>query len=70
MDIELPGMDGVKAAKIIKSKPGYENTALIALTAYAMKGDRGRFLAEGFNEYIPKLLNVVDFMEMLEKYRK
>lgn len=70
MDIELPGMDGVAAAKIIKSKPGYENTPVIALTAFAMKGDRERFLAQGFNEYFSKPVNVADFLKMLNKYRK
>ncbi len=70
MDIELPGMDGVAAAKIIRSKPGYKNTPVIALTAYAMKGDRERFLAQGFNEYIPKPVNVADFLKLLNKYRK
>ncbi len=70
MDIELPGMDGAAAAKIIKRKPGYENTPVIALTAYAMKEDRARFLAQGFNEYFPKPVNVAEFMKMLKKYRK
>ncbi|MFA4956816.1 MAG: response regulator [Candidatus Methanoperedens sp.] len=70
MDIELPGMDGAAATRIIKSKPGYENTPAIALTAYAMKGDRERFLAEGFNEYFSKPANVADFLKMLKKYRK
>jgi CheY-like chemotaxis protein len=69
MDIELPGMDGVDATKLIKSKPGYENTPAIALTAYAMKGDRERFLAEGFNEYISKPVNLDDFMKILKEYK-
>ncbi|MBU3966954.1 MAG: response regulator [Euryarchaeota archaeon] len=69
MDIELPGMDGVDATRIIKSLPGYENTPTIALTAYAMKGDRERFLAAGFNEYIPKPIYIADFTKMLKKYK-
>ncbi len=68
MDIELPGMDGVDATRIIKSKPGYENIPAIALTAYAMKGDRERFLAEGFIEYISKPVNLDDFIKILKKY--
>lgn len=70
MDIELPGMDGVAATRIIRSKPGYEHTPAIALTAYSMKGDRERFLAEGFDEYVPKPVDVTAFMKVLEKYRK
>jgi len=69
MDIELPGMDGVAATRIIKRKPVYEKTPVIALTAYAMKGDRERFLAEGFNEYFPKPVNVTEFIEVMKKYK-
>lgn len=70
MDIELPGMDGVAISKIIKNKPEYKNVPIIALTAYAMKGDKERFLAAGFNDYISKPLDVPDFMKRMEKYRK
>jgi len=67
MDIELPMMDGINAAKVIKSNPAYEKVPIIALTAYAMKGDRERFLAEGFDDYIPKPIDVPDFMKKMEK---
>lgn len=40
MDIALPGVDGVEVIKIIKSKPQYKNVPVIALAAYALKGDR------------------------------
>lgn len=68
MDIELPIMDGVEAAKIIKSKN--KKVPIIALTSYAMKGDKERFLAAGFDEYISKPIEVSDFMKKLEKYIK
>ncbi|HLB70065.1 MAG: response regulator [Candidatus Methanoperedens sp.] len=68
MDIELPGMDGVEVTKIIKAK--HRNLPVIALTSYAMKGDRERFLAAGFDEYISKPLDVSDFLNRLEKYRR
>ncbi len=66
MDIELPGMDGVKAAKIIRSK--HNNLPIIALTSYAMKGDKERFLAAGFDDYISKPIDKADFLKRLEKY--
>lgn len=66
MDIELPCMDGIEAAKIIKSKN--KKVTIIALTSYAMKGDKERFLAAGFDEYIAKPIDVSDFMKKLEKY--
>ncbi|MDD5473565.1 MAG: response regulator [Candidatus Methanoperedens sp.] len=71
-DIGLPGMNGIEVAKRIRGKPGYENTPVLALTAYATGGraERERFRAEGFEDVVPKPLHVVDFMNQIEKYRK
>jgi two-component system cell cycle response regulator DivK len=66
MDIELPGKDGVEVTKIIKEK--YKKTPIIALTSYAMKGDKERFLAAGFDEYMSKPIDVSEFMKRLKKY--
>jgi len=68
MDIELPGIDGVEVTKILKAKN--KNVPVVALTSYAMKGDRDRFLAAGFDEYLPKPLDISDFLKRLEKYKK
>ena len=68
MDIEIPILDGVEAAKAIRKK--HKNLPIIALTSYAMKGDRERFLAAGFDEYISKPIDVTDFLKRLKKYRK
>ncbi len=65
MDIELPGMDGVDATKIIKSR--HKNLPVLALTSYAMKGDRERFLAAGFDDYIAKPIDVNCFFEVINK---
>jgi two-component system, cell cycle response regulator DivK len=70
MDIELPGMDGISAIKIIKSKPGYDNVPNIALTAFAMKGDREKFLAAGFDDYIAKPIDVPGFIKQMQKYKQ
>ncbi len=70
MDIELPGMDGISAIKIIKSKPGYNNVPNIALTAFAMKGDREKFLAAGFDDYIAKPIDVPGFIKKMQKYKR
>ncbi|MDP2841156.1 MAG: response regulator, partial [Candidatus Methanoperedens sp.] len=48
-EIRLYGMDGIELRKIIKSKPVYKRVPVIALTAYAMKGDKERFLSAGFD---------------------
>lgn len=68
MDIELPGMNGVEVAKLIKTK--YKDVPIIALTSYAMKGDKERFLAAGFDDYCSKPMVIEDFIKRLEKYKK
>jgi two-component system cell cycle response regulator DivK len=61
MDIQLPGMDGVEALRRLRAEPGTARTRVVALTAFAMKDDRDRFLAAGFDEYIEKPISVRDF---------
>jgi CheY-like chemotaxis protein len=70
MDIGLPGMDGVEATRIIKSNPRYKDVPAIAITSYAMKGDRERILAAGFDDYVSKPIEVPDFMKKMKKYEK
>lgn len=70
MDIEMPVMDGITATKIIKTNPAYTNIPIVVLTAYAMKGDREKFLAQGCDDYIAKPIDVPSFMKKMEKYRK
>ncbi len=69
MDIELPGMNGVEVKDMIKTKPSYKNVPVIALTSYAMKGDRERFIGSGFDDYVPKPIDVPEFMKRIEKYK-
>jgi CheY-like chemotaxis protein len=54
MDIQMPIMDGITAAKIIKNNPVTSSITMIALTSFAMKGDRERFMEAGFDDYIAK----------------
>jgi CheY-like chemotaxis protein len=64
MDIQMPEMDGLESMRRIREgEAGEENRAIpvIALTAYAMKGDRERFMAEGMDGYVSK---PVDFGEL------
>ena len=70
MDVEMPIMDGITATKIIKKNPAYAKIPIVIITAYAMKGDRERFLAQGCDDYIAKPIDVPGFMKTMEKYRK
>ncbi|MEK6692619.1 MAG: response regulator [Nitrospirota bacterium] len=70
MDIQMPVMDGIEAIKILKSDSETKDIPVIALTSYAMAGDRERLLNEGFNGYIPKPINVKNFIKEVKKYIK
>ncbi len=54
LDIGLPGIGGVQTAGLIRKTKGYENTPIVALTAYAMSGDREEFLNGGCTHYLSK----------------
>jgi two-component system, cell cycle response regulator DivK len=64
LDISLPGMDGTEVLKRMRDDPGLSRIPVIALTAHAMAGDRERFLAEGFDDYLTK--PIVDESVLLE----
>lgn len=57
MDIQLPGMDGLKLTRKLKADPNYQEIIIIAITAYAMRGDEEKALAAGCNGYIAKPIN-------------
>jgi|SRR5659263_281677 len=69
MDIELPGMNGIEVKNNIKRKISYEKVPVIALTAYAMKGDKERLIALGFDDYMAKPIDVAEFIEKLNRYK-
>ncbi|MCE8428352.1 MAG: response regulator [Candidatus Methanoperedens sp.] len=68
MDIALPGIDGAEATKIIRTRPEYKDVPVIALTAFAMKGDKEKLIAGGFDDYIAKPIDVSEFIKQIEKY--
>lgn len=67
MDINLPGMDGYQALKILKKDPATAHIPVIALTANAMKGDREQGMEAGFVDYLTKPLDVLRLMELLDQ---
>ncbi len=54
LDLQLPVMDGFAVIKELKKIPALGNMKIIAITAFAMKGDREKAIAAGFDEYITK----------------
>jgi PAS domain S-box-containing protein len=64
MDIQLPGMNGIEAMKRMREKG--KRGPMVALTAYAMKGDPERFLAEGFDGFIAKPVRISEVISYLE----
>ncbi len=72
MDIQMPVMDGIEATKAIRnSEAGAKaDIPIIALTSFAMAGDREKFLAAGMNEYLSKPVHLDDLKEVLDKVTK
>jgi CheY-like chemotaxis protein len=54
MDIQLPGIDGLELTRRLKADPDRRHIAIVALTAYAMKGDQDKALAAGCDGYVSK----------------
>jgi CheY-like chemotaxis protein len=54
LDISLPEMDGTEVLAWIRGQEGLKHLPVIALTAHAMAGDRDKYLAAGFNDYVTK----------------
>lgn len=67
MDIQMPVMDGITAMKIIKSNERTKDIPIIAVTSFAMVGDKERLLSLGFDDYISK---PVDINALLEKIKR
>lgn len=68
LDIQLPGMDGYAVAQKLRSNQRLASVPIVAVTSYAMVGDRERGLAAGCNGYIEKPINPDTFLEEIEQY--
>ena len=58
MDLQLPGMDGLELTRRLKADPEHAHVLVIALTAYAMKGDQEKALAAGCDAYVAKPIDI------------
>jgi CheY-like chemotaxis protein len=68
MDMQMPVMNGFEATEKIRALPDYKETPIIALTAFAMKGDREKCLEAGATDYIPKPIDSQEFIEKVKYY--
>ena len=67
-DVQLPGMNGLEMTRRIKSNPATRETIVLALTAFAMKGDEQRAFDAGCHGYITKPIDTRTFPALIRKY--
>ena len=70
MDIQLPGIDGLEATRIIKNNKQLNHMPVVALTAHAMEGDEEKAYEVGFDGYITKPIDTDTFIESVLSYLK
>lgn len=68
MDIALPGIDGLELTRRLKSDPQLRSTPVVALSAFAMKGDEARALAAGCDGYITKPIDTRSFAAQVRTF--
>lgn len=68
MDIQLPGMDGLTATRAIRSDDQLNETPVIALTSFAMVGDREKALSAGCDEYLPKPIDIQSLKSTVARF--
>ncbi len=68
MDVQLPGIDGYKVTRRLKSEVDTEDIPIIIVTSFAMAGEENEARAAGCNDYISKPINIHQFVETIKKY--
>ncbi len=70
MDIQMPEISGLEVTALIRKTPEVKDTKIVAVTAFAMKGDEQKIIDGGCNGYIAKPIAVVDFLATVDRYLK
>lgn len=68
MDIQLPDRDGDDLLVDLRKKVEYNSTVVVAVTAYALAGDREKFLMAGFDDYVGKPIETADFVKLIHRH--
>jgi len=68
MDLQLPGIDGLQLTKILKDNPKTSHIIILAMTAFAMKGDEEKALQGGCDGYISKPIDILSLPTILNGY--
>jgi two-component system cell cycle response regulator DivK len=68
LDIQLPSMDGYAVARALRKNPALKDTPIVAVTSYAMLGDREKTIAAGCDGYLEKPINPETFVADVERY--
>jgi CheY-like chemotaxis protein len=68
MDIQMPGLDGMTAGRILKGDPATSGLKIIALTSFAMQGDREKFMAAGFDGYLSKPISTRELPNQVQQW--
>jgi len=68
MDLQLPGLDGLALTRRLKADPATRDITIVALTAYAMKGDEEKALVAGCDGYIAKPINTRTLPGVVARY--
>lgn len=68
LDIQLPGMEGMEVLKHIKNNPASQQLKVVAVTAHALLGDEKRFIDAGCVGYIPKPIDVFQFVDKVNSF--
>ena len=70
MDIQLPGMDGLTATRILKADTAVKDIAIVALTSHAMDGDDKKALDAGCDGYVTKPIDTKNFLDTIGQFLK
>ena len=70
LDHMMPEMDGIETLNVLRKLEDYEIPPVVALTANAITGMKEKYLDAGFDEYLPKPINVQELNKIIKKYFK